>query len=188
MVRVLDRPLAVGVPWPKTIEDVPFAHEAQLATTHFFVLLGLQTKPSKAQAPVKEHVVQGVEVAPRPTGKRQARILAQIDEALQCDGLSPDAASRLDMGNVAPWHRRGDATLQSTRPACRSQSPCMMNLGLGGAALSGVLGHLWDRLLGAAGAAFPVTLPLRPLGCVAAAASSGRSGLPRRRRHSGCSQ
>ena len=72
------------------------------AVADFFALLGLQTKPSKAQAPAKRHVVQGVELSIRPEGVelsptalRTQKILRQIDNALARDSLSPDEASRL---------------------------------------------------------------------------------------------
>ena len=78
------------------------ADSAHYAVADFFALLGLQTKPSKAQAPAKNHVVQGVELAIRPEGvelcpttKRVEKILGQIDDALARDSLSPDEASRL---------------------------------------------------------------------------------------------
>ena len=78
------------------------ADSAHHAVADFFALLGLQTKPSKAQAPAKNHVVQGVELAIRPEGvelspttKRVEKILGQIDDALARDTLSPDEASRL---------------------------------------------------------------------------------------------
>ena len=77
----------------------PSAHHA---VADFFALLGLQTKPSKAQAPATRHVVQGVDLSIRPDGvelaptaKRTQKILEQIDGALTDDSLSPDAASRL---------------------------------------------------------------------------------------------
>ena len=78
------------------------ADSAHYAVADFFALLGLQTKPSKAQAPAKNHVVQGVELAIRPEGvelspttRRVEKILGQIDDALAKDSLSPDEASRL---------------------------------------------------------------------------------------------
>ena len=47
-------------------EDALFSDEAHCAVTDFFALLGLQTKPSKAHAPAKEHVVQGVDLSLEP--------------------------------------------------------------------------------------------------------------------------
>ena len=83
-------------------DDNHTAESAHNAVAEFFAALGLQTKPSKAQAPDKEHVVQGVQlhigaegVWLSPTEERKRKILAQIDEALGSDSLSPDAASRL---------------------------------------------------------------------------------------------
>ena len=78
------------------------ADSAHYAVADFFALLGLQTKPSKAQAPARNHVVQGVELAIRPEGvelspttKRVEKILGQIDDSLAKDSLSPDEAHAL---------------------------------------------------------------------------------------------
>ena len=84
------------------VDAADLADSAHHAVADFFALLGLQTKPSKAQAPAKRHVVQGVELSIRPEGvelsptaQRTQKILGQIDDALARDSLSPDEASRL---------------------------------------------------------------------------------------------
>ena len=84
------------------VDSADLADSAHHAVADFFALLGLQTKPSKAQAPAKRHVVQGVELSIRPEGVelsptalRTQKILGQIDDALANDRLSPDEASRL---------------------------------------------------------------------------------------------
>ncbi|CAE7295967.1 PUB3, partial [Symbiodinium sp. CCMP2456] len=67
-------------------EDSNTAESAHNAVAEFFEALGLQTKPSKAQAPDTAHVLQlhiGAEgVWLSPTEERRKKILAQIDEAL----------------------------------------------------------------------------------------------------------
>ncbi|CAE7872527.1 unnamed protein product [Symbiodinium microadriaticum] len=50
------------------VDAADLADSAHHAVADFFALLGLQTKPSKAQAPAKRHVVQGVELSIRPEG------------------------------------------------------------------------------------------------------------------------
>ena len=67
-----------------------------------FALLGLRTKPSKAQEPGSAHVVQGVTfqvrsdgVELRPTESRVAKLLAAIESALFSNRLAPAAAQRL---------------------------------------------------------------------------------------------
>ena len=82
------------------VDSADLADSAHHAVADFFALLGLQTKPSKAQAPAKRHV--GVELSVRPEGVelsptalRTKKILGQIDGALARDSLSPDEASRL---------------------------------------------------------------------------------------------
>ncbi|CAE7450545.1 PUB3, partial [Symbiodinium sp. KB8] len=79
------------------VDAADLADSAHHAVADFFALLGLQTKPSKAQAPAKRHVVQGVElsigpdgVELSPTAQRTEKILGQIDDALANDSLSPD--------------------------------------------------------------------------------------------------
>ncbi|CAE7923243.1 unnamed protein product [Symbiodinium sp. KB8] len=68
----------------------------------FLDQLGLQTKPSKAQKPATEHIVQGVLVSItrtgvvlQPTPARLQKVLTTIDTALAEDELAPDVASRL---------------------------------------------------------------------------------------------
>ena len=68
----------------------------------FLDQLGLQTKPSKAQRPATEHIVQGVLVSItragvvlQPTPARLQKVLTTIDTALAQDELAPDVASRL---------------------------------------------------------------------------------------------
>ena len=68
----------------------------------FFELLGLQTKPSKAQAPAPAHVVQGVLVAVgeegvvlKPTPERIKKVTATIDKALRTDEMTPEVAGKL---------------------------------------------------------------------------------------------
>ena len=84
------------------VDSSDTAASAHHAVADFFALLGLQTKPSKAQVPATRHVVQGVDLSIRPEGvelaptaKRTQKILEQIDGALKGDCLSPEAASRL---------------------------------------------------------------------------------------------
>ncbi|CAE7420961.1 PUB3 [Symbiodinium microadriaticum] len=74
------------------VDAADLADSAHHAVADFFALLGLQTKPSKAQAPAKRHVVQGVELSIRPEGvelsptaQRTQKILGQIDGALARD-------------------------------------------------------------------------------------------------------
>ncbi|CAE7931305.1 unnamed protein product, partial [Symbiodinium necroappetens] len=68
----------------------------------FLDQLGLQTKPSKAQKPATEHIVQGVLVSIsrtgvvlQPTPARLQKVLTTIDTALAENELAPDVASRL---------------------------------------------------------------------------------------------
>ncbi|CAE7346915.1 PUB3, partial [Symbiodinium sp. CCMP2456] len=69
-------------------DDNHTADSAHYAVAELFAALGLQTKPSKAQTPDKEHIVQGVQlhigaegVWLSPTEERRRKILAQIDES-----------------------------------------------------------------------------------------------------------
>ncbi|CAE7390686.1 PUB3, partial [Symbiodinium microadriaticum] len=71
------------------VDSYDTAESAHHAVAEFFFLLGLQTKPSKAQEPATRHVVQGVDLSIRPEGvelaptaKRTQKILEQIDGAL----------------------------------------------------------------------------------------------------------
>ena len=82
------------------IEDL--ADGAFHGMAQFFELLGLQTKPSKAQAPAPAHVVQGVLVAVgeegvvlKPTPERIKKVTATIDEALRTDEMTPEVAGKL---------------------------------------------------------------------------------------------
>ena len=83
--------------------DLPeLAASAFYALADLFQELGLQTKPSKAQAPAARHVVQGVEmsiepdgVSLRPTPARVAKILRAIETALDKNKLQPHAAQKL---------------------------------------------------------------------------------------------
>ena len=82
------------------IEDL--ADGAFHGMAEFFELLGLQTKPSKAQAPAPAHVVQGVLVAVgeegvvlKPTPERIKKVTATIDEALRTDEMTPEVAGKL---------------------------------------------------------------------------------------------
>ena len=82
------------------IEDL--ADGAFHGMAEFFELLGLQTKPSKAQAPATAHVVQGVLVSIgeegvvlKPTPERIKKVTATIDEALRTDEMTPEVAGKL---------------------------------------------------------------------------------------------
>ena len=82
------------------IEDM--ADGAFHGMAEFFELLGLQTKPSKAQAPATAHVVQGVLVSIgeegvvlKPTPERIKKVTATIDEALRTDEMTPEVAGKL---------------------------------------------------------------------------------------------
>ena len=82
----------------------------------FFELLGLQTKPSKAQAPATAHVVQGVLVAIgeegvvlKPTPERIKKVTATIDEALRTDEMTPEVAGKLAGRLNFITHRRPSA-------------------------------------------------------------------------------
>ena len=82
------------------IEDL--ADGAFHGMAEFFELLGLQTKPSKAQAPATAHVVQGVLVSIgeegvvlKPTPERVKKVTATIDEALRTDEMTPEVAGKL---------------------------------------------------------------------------------------------
>ena len=126
------------------VDAADLADSAHHAVADFFALLGLQTKPSKAQAPAKRHVVQGVELSIRPEGvelsptaQRTQKILGQIDGALARDSLSPDEASRLagrltflsqstfgatGRAAIKPLYSR--AATQRPTPTTPSQSGC----------------------------------------------------------------
>ena len=97
--------LIVGGHYVDDFNAVDFPETAQSAFDAFadlFALLGLRTKPSKAQEPGTAHVVQGVTfqvrrdgVELRPTESRVAKLLAAIESALVSNRLAPAAAQRL---------------------------------------------------------------------------------------------
>ena len=66
----------------------------------FLDLLGSQTKPSYAQRPAKEHVIQGIVVSIcrdgvvlQPTPPRIQKIQATIGDVLAKDDLAPHTAN-----------------------------------------------------------------------------------------------
>ena len=84
------------------VDATDLADSAFYGFADFFLLMGLRTKPSKAQEPGRSHVVQGVQLslghdgaALAPTRKRLKKILTIIDAAVQENRLTPETAHRL---------------------------------------------------------------------------------------------
>ena len=84
------------------IEPSMTAESAHEAFALLFELLGLRTKPSKAQPPATSHTIQGVQFTITPAGielaptpQRVQKVLTTIDEALRGDRLPPAEAQKL---------------------------------------------------------------------------------------------
>ena len=84
------------------VEPAVTATSAHEAFELLFELLGLRTKPSKAQPPATSHTIQGVQFTIAPTGVELAptphkiqKVLATIGTALTEDRLPPAEAQKL---------------------------------------------------------------------------------------------